>query len=296
MSDTITLPPMRSTRAAARATSGYNGHRRPPPVRPSWDGSALRLPNTAKPLIVSMINRWSAAGAEGWPDLRRRQKPAAAGAWRGVEPRPRSTGHGTAGLSEEHENGSLEADERRPRERVTLRKIPASWPTERGGGGGSLARRSRGSQPQGPRLRPAGGGRFTAVTAPASSPPADPRAVSFLPKLYYFTYIRPTQHIADIAAASYVDPKGTKRIILDVEGAASWYRPPWYPPPWFRPPAPAQSGSSPSCGRLGPASSVTLGRSTLGQSTLGPSTLGGAHAGFRRRRRPGHHQHPVHDL
>src|ERR1700689_3268326 len=53
MSDTITLPPMRSMRAAARATSGYNGHRRPLPSVPV---GAVRLLGSKYGKTVDNVN------------------------------------------------------------------------------------------------------------------------------------------------------------------------------------------------------------------------------------------------
>ncbi len=162
-----------------------------------------------------MINRWSTAGAEpgrtcsGAGNRRRRRRPE----------RTAEHDRAAAGRCEERENGSLRAGRRRPAERVTPGKIPASWQTGRDGT--AVAALAAPGLP-GHRDEGSGGpvsGRLTTGAAPASSSAAGLPPVSFLPKLYPFTNYLANQHIADTAPESYVDHKGTKRIILDVEGA-----------------------------------------------------------------------------
>ncbi len=194
-----------------------------------------------------MSNRWSAAGAGAGPDLLRSRKPAtAAGADGGAGAGPRSMDLAAAGLGEEREAGPVNRPAA-PAERAIPGKIPASRPAGPGRDDGSRACRAGGSRPPGRRSAGPGSERLTAGTSPAH--PVTGRAADrfiFTKALPFYLYST-NQDIADTAPESYVDPKSTKRIILDVEGAASWYRAP----------APAQSGSSPPCVRLGPASSVT---------------------------------------
>jgi hypothetical protein len=66
-----------------------------------------------------------------------------------------------------------------------------------------------------------------AYRSPEGSVSADPSPVGartglVFTKALLFYVDSANQHIAALLPGSYVDPKGTKRIILDVEGAASW--------------------------------------------------------------------------